>query len=129
MLSGRRTLERTGEVQQIRSTTKRIICLSECLAVSSAKVYWFFSCFICVSRGKAGEREDKIEQVVLLFVVLTPLKNSLSLRLDICFLFIQHSHKCKKKKFSMSFDINIYTVNYYMLISLKMCLDVCTFRI
>lgn len=34
-------LEKTGEAQQIRSTTKRIVCLSECLAVSSAKPYWF----------------------------------------------------------------------------------------
>lgn len=67
VVSGGEQLEKTGEAQQIRSTTKRIVCLSECLAVSSAKPYWFFPLlYICERRwAEAADRASASAFILL----------------------------------------------------------------
>lgn len=46
-----------GEAQKIRGTTKSIICLSGCLAVTLHQNVLVFLCFISASRGEVGGEE------------------------------------------------------------------------
>lgn len=92
VVSGGEQLEKTGEAQQIRSTTKRIVCLSECFAVSSAKPYWFLPHAVYL-QGEVSCSERQTERVPLLLFCLQPKRAaSFVLLIQLC----QEAEVCDK---------------------------------